>query len=403
MTASLRRVGVLLRHELRQVAASPRLLLALFGVPLALTILANLAFAYPGPPPADLAVQDLDHSALSQRLGSDLLKTAGLHVYQADASADPEALVAARPDSLVVLVLPAGLEQSALLGTPSELRVVADRRGQSRSGPALDATRQAAASVTAVASACAAARVDAVKHNRDDNAAAALAERTALRNLAAQRSKLTLTWLGTRPGTVFSRQGQFATGNGVMFMMFLGTGLAALLASDRESGRLRRMLWTRLRLREVVAAKAVSTLLFSIVLMALLVAVSVAFFGMPVGPSPALLLLITVAAGVAVSGFSLLVLGLARTGVIVQAVGTVLTLALSAIGGSWWPQEIEPSYLRQAGHVSLNAWASDAYHALLFQNQVGAAVLTPALFLAFLGIVQGTAGALLFARSARRA
>ncbi|MEI4861336.1 hypothetical protein Q8G41_27495, partial [Klebsiella pneumoniae] len=91
------------------------------------------------------------------------------------------------------------------------------------------------------------------------------------------------------PSSSYSRLAQFATGNGVMFMMFVGAALASLLAFDRQEGRLRRLLGTRLRLRELLAAKLAAIVLLSSLCMAMILAIGNVGFGMSLGPSPLLL------------------------------------------------------------------------------------------------------------------
>ena len=400
--ASLRRIGILFRLELRSLTRDPRLLVALFAVPVILTVIADLSFNWPGSLPGTLAVQDQDRSELSKRVAGQLLKAP--RSYQLTSEDVPGSLVVAHPD-VVVVVLTAGFQQRVLRGDYQPLLVVADRRGQSRSAAAFSAINSAAAETSAVALATGEARRAAQKHNAPDNgdAAALSAMRSSLKNYSGDRVRISNVWFGSQSTSSFTRMAQFVTGNGVMFMLFIAVGLASALAADRSEGRLRRLLWSRLRVSEVVAAKVMATLLLGFACMTLIIATSVLGFGMSLGPSPLELVGITLAVAIAVSGFALLILGIGRTGVVVQGLGTILTLGLSALGGSWWPQEVEPPYLRAAGHISLNAWASDAYHLLLFDGQTGTALLLPIGILLAFGLIEGAAGAFFFSRSIRRA
>lgn len=402
MTASLRRIWLLLKFEVRTLTRDPRLLVALFAVPVILTVIADLSFDWPGSLPGRLAVQDRDRSELSQRVATQLLRTK--QSYALGPSEDARTLVVAHPD-VVVVELPAGFQERVLRGDYQPLTVIADRRGQSRSSAAFSAINSAAAETSAVALASGEARLAAQKRNAADNgdSAALSAMRSALKNYSADRVRVRNVWFGNQPSSSFTRMAQFVTGNGVMFMLFIAVGLASALASDRADGRLRRLLWSRLRVREVVIAKVLAILILGFACMAVIVATSVFGFGMSIGPSLPELAGITVAVAAAVSGFAMLVLGIGRTGVVVQGLGTILTLGLSAMGGSWWPQEVEPPYLRLAGHVSLNAWASDAYHLLLFDGQTGYPLLLPVGILLTIGIIEGGVGAWFFARSVRKA
>jgi ABC-2 type transport system permease protein len=235
------------------------------------------------------------------------------------------------------------------------------------------------------------------------DAAARVALLNGLKDFGGSRVKVDSRLVGSAPSGSYSRLAQFATGNGVMFMMFVGAALASLLAFDRQEGRLRRLLGTRLRLRELLAAKLAAIVLLSSLCMGMILAIGAIGFQMSLGPSPLLLAAITIAVALAVSGYALLLLGIGRNGIVVQALATALTLSLSAIGGSWWPQEAEQPWLRTVGHVALNAWASDAYHLLLFDNRTDAALLIPIAVLVGLAILQAMIGAWLFDRRLRTA
>ncbi|GAC1653968.1 MAG: hypothetical protein NVS9B1_04280 [Candidatus Dormibacteraceae bacterium] len=393
---------IVFRQELLGLRREPRLLVALFGLPLILTLLADLAFAWPGAMPSTLVVQDLDHSTLSRRLADQMLRAP--HSATLPPTANPETYVREHPD-LVVAVIPRGLEGVVLAGQALPIKTIVDRRGQSRSGTALNTVRAAAEEATSLALVVSEARTAAVQAKAPDggDAAARIALSRGLRDYGSSKIKLQQVYVGTVPTSTYSRLAQFATGNGVMFMMFIGATLAALLAYDRQEGRLRRLLGTRLRLRELVLAKLAAIVLLSVLCMFMILAVGAIGFQMSLGPSPLILVGITLAVGIAVAGYSMLLLGIGRNGIVVQAVATVLTLSLSAIGGSWWPLEAEQPWLRAVGHVSLNAWASDAYHLLLFENRTDAVLLAPIAVLLGLGILQAVIGVTLFDRRLRTA
>lgn len=402
MTPSLQRTWFMFKQELLQLRRDPRLLVALYGLPLVLTLVADLALSWPGEPPGRLAVQDLDSSQLSQRLSQQMLRSP--HGFTVAPGASPTALVASHQD-VVVAVLPKGLEEAVLRGSALPIRTVLNRRGQSRDGSALNTVRAAGEETTSLALVVSQARAAAVRAHAADggDSAARTALSTGLHDYGTARVKLDSVYVGNQPSTSFSKLAQFGTGNGVMFMMFVGASLASMLAFDRQQGRIRRLLGTRLRLRELLAAKAAAIVLLSTLCMFMILAIGAIGFQMSLGPSLPLLVAITLAVALAVAGYSLLLLGIGRNGVVVQALATVLTLSLSAMGGSWWPQDAEQPWLRSVGHVSLNAWASDAYHLLLFDNRTDQALLLPIAVLAGLAILQAVLGAWLFDRRLRAA
>lgn len=399
MRFSLRRTATLARLELKNVFTEPRLLAALYGVPLILTVVAGLAFNYPGQAPDRLAVQDLDGSTLSAKLSSLLLHTKSLSALTIDSSVDPQQYVKVNP-YVVVVEIPAGMESQILVGVATPLKVFKDRRGQSLAGSADAAIRRAGEEATAVSVAVQTARAAAIADKAPDGGAADAkrAEMTALKNFSLDQVKVDTSLSGTSPSRIFSRQAQFATGNGVMFMMFCANALAVALVVDRRERRLARALWTRLRLSEVLLSRVLVITITSALVMALMIATSALLFGMSLGPSLPLLAVITLFVAVAVSGYALLLIGVGRGGASIAGLGLVVSLALSAAGGSWWPIESEPPWLQTVGHVSINAWASDAFHSLLFFNGTLADILLPLVVLFLLAVVMGLIGSWLFAR-----
>ena len=393
---------VLVRQELTNIFTQPRLLAALYGVPLILTIVAGLAFNYPGQAPDQLAVQDLDGSQLSAKLATQMLHAKSPSTLRLDASVDPLGYVKSNP-YVVVAVIPAGMERQILQGTSTPLVVVEDRRGQSFAGPAQSVITRAGEEATAISVAVQTARAAAVASGAPDGGAAAAqrAEATALKNFSVDQIKVNTTLVGTSPSRIFSRQAQFATGNGVMFMMFCANALAVALVMDRRERRLARLLWTRLRLHEVLIARALTIAVTSALVMALMLATSALVFGMSLGPSVPLLALITMFVAIGVSGYALLLIGIGRGGASIAGLGLAVSLALAAAGGSWWPIESEPQWLQTVGHISINAWASDAFHTLLFFNGTLADIVLPLAMLLLLGIIMGSVGSWLFARQLR--
>jgi len=402
MTA-LRRTARMTLHELRVVLTNLRFSLALFGIPIIITALVNFVLHEPGLPPDRLAIQDQDNTVLSRQLVQQLQAWPGLRTEVLPPQIDARATVQQQPD-VIALVIPAGLNQAVLAGTPMQLRQFVNRAGQAQNQPAVTAVFNAGVEVSAVAAAVASARLDASRRHADEDAAARAAEATALQRFNIRRNRLNTTTLGGQPISGFNRQSGFATGEGISLMEFVAVMLALLMVEDREHGRLTRLLWTRLRLSQLVLAKGVSIFLLCAAVMAAIIAISV-YFGMGVGPSLPLLALVTVATSVAVTGYSLLLLGLGHWAPhVVQLVGVVATVVLSVFGGSLVPSENLPGPIQLLGSLTPNERATEAYHALLLHGDTGGGQLwIPLLVLLALGLLQAVVGARVLVYAMRNA
>ena len=401
--AAVRRTARMTAHELRVVLTNLRFTVALFGIPIAITGLVNFVLQEPGLPPDRLAIQDLDNSTLSRQLTQQLESWPGLKTEKLAAVDDARNLVDRQSD-VIAIVIPAGLNDAVLQGNPMQLKQYVNRAGAAQNQPAATAVFNAGVEVSAVAAAVATARLDASRRRADENAAAQAAETTALQKFNLRRNRLNTTTLGERPISGFTKQSAFATEEGISLIEFVAVMLALLMVEDREHGRLTRLLWTRLRLTQLVVAKGLSIFLLCSLAMAAIIAISV-YFGMGVGPSLPLLGLVTLVTAFAVTGYSLLLLGLGHWAPhVVQLVGVVATVALSVFGGSLVPTENLPGVVQLLGSLTPNERATEAYHALLLHGQTGGGGLwVPLLVLVALGLLQAVVGARVLVYAMRNA
>ena len=403
MVAALKRTTRMTLHELRVVLTNLRFSVALFGIPIIITALVNFVLHEPGLPPDQLAIQDRDGTVLSRQLVQQLRAWPDLRTEALTADVDARALVDAHPD-VIAIVIPTGLNDAVLMGTPMQLRQYVNRAGLAQNQPAATAVFNAGVEVSAVAAAVASARLDASRRHADEEAAARAAEAAALQKFNIRRNRLNTTTLGQQPISGFTRQSRFATGEGISLMEFVGVMLALLMVEDREHGRLTRLLWTRLRLTQLVVAKGVSIFLLCALVMAAIIAISV-YFGMGAGPSLPLLSVVTLVTAFAVTGYSLLLLGLGHWAPhVVQLVGVLATVVLSVFGGSLVPSENLPGVIQLLGSLTPNERATEAYHALLLHGDTGGGELwIPLAVLMALGLLQAVVGARVLVYAMRNA
>lgn len=388
--SAARRTALMFWHEVRLVVGNRRLLLALFGIPLSMTALVNFALSEEGPAPDSLTIYDADHSEVSKRLADQLASWPGLEVRTVQAVDDPSAYVTEH-QSEVLLVLPSGLQQAIVAGRRLQLPVYANRNTSTRAQTANLAIFNAGIEVQVLTSTASTARTQ--TGTADPNKAALDAVRTQQANYNIRRSRTSTSLIGERPLASFGRQARFATGEGIGLIEFVGLMLAFAMAHDREGGRLARLLWTRLRLSQLVVAKAASVFLFVAACMAGILAVSFAF-GMDPGPSPGWLTVVTLAAAFAMTGYSMLILAIGHYAPhLVQLLGVISAAALSIFGGSLVPADNLPGAIRIFGQLTPNEWATEAYHALLQRGATGGSeLLLPLLALLVIGTLQMFAG-----------
>ncbi|HEY8642170.1 MAG TPA: ABC transporter permease [Candidatus Dormibacteraeota bacterium] len=398
----LARIGRLFEHETRLILTNPRLLLAIVGLPLVLTLLANLTFSPPAAAPDRLGVLDQDSTTLSKKVASQLLTWKGLTTLSLAGSENPQGYVNAHPDVVVVL-LPKGLDASVLQGSAVALQTFVNRRGSRQDALATTAISNAGVEISAVATAVAAARLRAARARTNEDTAAATAERDALTKFQIGRTRNQTTLVGpAQPATTLTPQAQFATVTAMSVLELVALLLAFSMASEHENSRLRRLLWTRLSLPEVIVARALASWVWIMLALAIVLVVSIAD-GMSAGPNVPLLIVISMAVGLALSGYTVLVMGVGYAArQIFQAVGAILTVGVGAVGGSLLPSTSLPGFLANIGRITPNVWASQAYRAVLVQGDTGSALWTPLGVLVLMALVEALLGALLIRRALRQ-
>jgi ABC-2 type transport system permease protein len=66
---------------------------------------------------------------------------------------------------------------------------------------------------------------------------------------------------------------------------------------------------------------------------------------------------------------------LTKTSAQANALGTVIVLSISALGGAWWPLEIVPGWMQTVGRLSPMSWAMDGFQDIITRGQGMTAVL----------------------------
>ena len=128
-------------------------------------------------------------------------------------------------------------------------------------------------------------------------------------------------------------------------------------------------------------------------------------FGVSLGSSPSALLLLTAAIAFASAALGLLVAALAATREQTLPLSLAIVLALSALGGLWWPIAMVPHWLRVLGQCFFPTWAMYGMSDLILRDRGFSSVLVPVAVTAGQGLLAMLIGSRVFTRrsEARRA
>jgi len=183
-----------------------------------------------------------------------------------------------------------------------------------------------------------------------------------------------------------------APSNLVLFT-FINTIVAgSMLARDRRQGITLRMLATPHGTGTILAGLGVQVLTFALLQSALILGIGALVFGVGWGDPLGVALLVALFAVVA-TAVGLLVGSTVGDPDQAQAAGIPIAIALGMLGGCMWPLEIVPPVMRAIGHVAPQAWAMDAWIALIFDREGVGGIAVELAVLAAFAVVLG-----LFAR-----
>jgi ABC-type multidrug transport system permease subunit len=204
-------------------------------------------------------------------------------------------------------------------------------------------------------------------------------------------------------GSTINTFDQNVPGFSVTFLllgMLLGVSLGLL--DERDWGTLERLRAMPASLGGVLGAKLLARFLIGCVQLILLFAVGRLLFGISLGREPWLLLLPVVAIVFAGTAFGLVVAALATSREAVLPIGSIAIVTMAAVGGCWWPIDLEPRWMRQVALAFPTTWAMEAFNDLMIRRRGLEAALRPTLVMLGFGTLYLVAGMLLFWRRVTR-
>lgn len=180
-------------------------------------------------------------------------------------------------------------------------------------------------------------------------------------------------------------------------MFFVAQSLALSFLEERKSGTFRRLLAAPLPRWVLLLGKLAPFFLLSMLQFGFMVLVGMFLVplagqpGLSPGNHPEALVVLAAAAALAATGMGLLLAAIARTSDQVGGFGTVLILAMAAVGGSFIPRFLMPEFMQQAGLLTPHAWAIDGMQDVLVRGadiggvlpEVAALLTFAAVFFAF--------------------
>ncbi|HEY3516170.1 MAG TPA: ABC transporter permease [Gammaproteobacteria bacterium] len=192
---------------------------------------------------------------------------------------------------------------------------------------------------------------------------------------------------------------QNAPGFSVTFMllgMLFGVSLGIL--DERDWGTFDRVRSLPVSVRNIVLGKLASRFAVGVAQMIVLFAVGFALFRISLGPQPWALLLPIVGIVFVGTAFGLVVAAIAPSRDAVVPLGSVLIVTMAAVGGCWWPIDLEPRWMRSVALALPTTWAMEAFNDLMIRGRRADAAYVPTAVLLGFGAAYLALGLALFRR-----
>lgn len=162
---------------------------------------------------------------------------------------------------------------------------------------------------------------------------------------------------------------QYVPGFGITFLlvdMLWGVGVG--LIDERDWGTLARLRVSGAPASGMMLGKLMSRFLIGLGQMVLLFGAGWALFGISLGRNSWALLFPAAAISFAAAAFSLVIACVANTRDAVLPIGAMAALAMSAIGGCWWPLDFEPHWMRAIALGMPTTWTMEGFNNLMIRG-----------------------------------
>ncbi len=150
-----------------------------------------------------------------------------------------------------------------------------------------------------------------------------------------------------------------------MFVFFSAGFAAQQFLEERTNHTLDRLIASGVSSQTILAGKWLGTAARAVVQAAILWTAGVLFFHVSMGDAPLGVIMITVGLIAASASCGLFLAALVKTPRAASGLIVLFAMVLAALGGSWWPLFVMPSWMQTMAKITPHAWANDAFNRLM--------------------------------------
>ena len=161
---------------------------------------------------------------------------------------------------------------------------------------------------------------------------------------------------------------QAIAGVAIMMLLFSVSGLAAGMLDEKESGTLKRLLYSPLKPNAILFGKMLTALTVSISQLTIMFVFAWMAFGLDITKNIPALILMVLSTAFAVSGIGIFLAAISKTRAQAQGLDTLVILTMSAIGGSMIPLFIMPAIMQKIAVISINYWGIQGFYDIFWRE-----------------------------------
>jgi ABC-2 type transport system permease protein len=154
----------------------------------------------------------------------------------------------------------------------------------------------------------------------------------------------------------------------LMFLLFAVTGSATSLFEEKKSGVVLRILTSPVSRVHILWSKYIFNISLGIFQLFILFVTGMLLFKIDIFTNFLNLLFVIIAGSAACTSFGMLLAAFTRTQAQASGWGTFLILAMSAIGGAWFPTFLMPSLFQTLAKGTFVYWTIDGFLNVLWRN-----------------------------------
>ena len=154
----------------------------------------------------------------------------------------------------------------------------------------------------------------------------------------------------------------------MMFLLFSLTGSSVSLFDEKQSGVVLRILASPISRVQILWGKYLYNMSLGFIQLVVLFVAGSLLFKIDIVSNFFNLVLVVVAAAMACTAFGMMLAAVSKTSSQARGLGTLLILAMSSIGGAWFPTSFMPDFIQAISKLTIVYWSMDGFLQVLWRG-----------------------------------